>query len=171
MARKNFSKYVKGRVQHSFQLGTLGANAAIGSSLQAVTVDSMRCSSLKATWTLSDLTGASEDGPITVGVAHSDYTNAEIEAFIESTASWDIGDMGAREVRRRLIRVIGTFPSAGANDESVVLNDGKPVNTKLNWLLAEGDTLKPWAYNNGASALASTDPRIGVVGHANLWIV
>ncbi len=99
-----------------------------------------------------------------IGLAHSDYTDAEIEEYIETTDSWDQGNLvQGKEVRKRLIRRIGIFGSSG------VLNDGKPIHTRLNWLLRTGQTISLWAYNRGASALATTDPQVVAEGHANLW--
>ena len=128
-----------------------------------------RCSSLDATWSMSNFTPAQGDGPILVGVAHSDYTAAEIEEVIENTGSWTEGSKVEQEIAKRLVRVIGTLRSLTGATENDVLNDGKPIKTKLNWILNSGDTLKIWAYNIGGSALATTDPEVNVFGHANLW--
>jgi len=108
-------------------------------------------------------------GPIMCGIAHSDYSDAEIEAWIESsTKSWNRGALAEQEIDNRLIRRVGIFTpivSLGAE----VLNDGKPIKTKLNWPLMSGQGLKVWAYNMGSSPLATTDPNFHVQGHVNLF--
>ncbi len=125
-------------------------------------------SSVKATWSLKDLDPQPGDGPIVVGVAHSDYTVAEIEGWIEEGASWDQGNkVSTREINRRFIREVGVFPvnlAAGTN----VLNDGRPITTKCRWGLTTGQTVAFWAYNSGAGALVSGSI-LHVNGHANLW--
>ncbi len=109
-------------------------------------------------------------GPIVFGVAHSDYTDAEIEEVIENTASWDEGNKVQQEVAKRLVRTIGTMVGtelAGVSD--VKFNKGVPVKTKLNWILTTGDTLRLWGYNKSDGALSGTAPIIRANGHANLW--
>ncbi len=134
-------------------------------------VDSTRCSSIKCTYSLGGATPGDNIGPVIVGVAHSDYTSAEIEAYLEAASSWDIGDKIVKEVRSRLVRVIGVFDIPEGVGQAVRLNDGRAIRTKLNWLLAEGDTLGFWAYNSGPAAYATTDPNLIVQGKANLWQV
>ncbi len=155
---------MKGNVDEVLALGTLAAATLISADFDEVVEEKMLVSSIVSTYSLRELTAASGAGPIVVGVAHSDYTDAEIEAWLETTDSWDQGDLvQGKEVRNRLIRRIGIFGSSG------VLNDGKPIKTRLNWLLRTGQTLSVWGYNRGASALATTDPQIVLEGHVNLW--
>ncbi len=164
------SRYVRGNVDEQQLLGTLGAKVVISGNFSETVVQTTLATSLVANWSMQDYTFAQGDGPIMVGVAHSDYTSAEIEAFIENNASWDIGDMIGQEVGKRLIRIVGTFSGFDANvGAASALNDGKPIKTKLNWKLAIGDTLKVWAYNLGTSALATTDPFVSVEGHLNMF--
>ncbi len=166
-------KYIRGNVDELQALGTLGPLVVISSAFDEQVVDRTLCSSLVATWSLADMTQKLNVGPIMVGIAHSDYTSAEIEAFIENTGSWNEGDkVQSKEVGRRQIRVIGTFPSPsepGAGLGVATLNEGRPIKTKLNWILVEGRTLRVWAYNLGSAALDTTDPKVRVQGHANLW--
>ncbi len=169
--RRKFGRYLSGHIDHSLDLGTLAPNVLVGSDLADVVVDTTRISSIKATWAVNNMTPVSQAGPIVVGIAHSDYTDAEIEAWLEATGSWDMGNMVAKEIRSRRIRQVGIMPEASAATLSANLNDGLPVTTKLNWMLAEGDTLKVWAYNTGLAAFTSTTPKLLVNGKANLWVV
>ena len=116
------------------------------------------------------MTPTAADGPIMAGVCHSDYTNTEIEEWIEQGASWDQGDMVAQEEARRKIRLVGVFNTTGpgAQGAASVLNDGRPITTKCKWQLTTGDTVKFFAYNQGSGALAA-GAVLHVNGHANLW--
>ncbi len=163
-------RYLRGKIQKTLDLGTLGAKVLISTLLDGAVVERTRITSIVATWSLADFTDAIGDGPILCGVAHSDYTDAEIEAVIENSGSWDEGNLISQEIAKRRVRIIGSFESSVADSQGVaVLNDGKPIKTRLNWLLTTGDNLRVWAYNQGDSALATTDPDMSVSGHANLF--
>ncbi len=166
--RRAMGQYTKGNVDEALALGTLAAATLIGQAFGETAVEKCRISSIVATWALSEFTLGAGDGPISVGLAHSDYTDAEIEEVIEVTGSWDIGNKISRERMKRLVRHVGVF-NTQITGEAAVLNDGNSIKTKLNWGLVTGDTLRFWAYNHGTSALAGTDPQLEVTGHANLW--
>ncbi len=180
MARKKASRrrmrgrYLKGNVDEGLALGTLGSNVLVGVLFDDSVTERTRVSSVVATYSMSEFTQATGDGPIMVGLAHGDYTDAEVEEFIEQTGSWAEANLVGREVANRKVRILGTFPSAagaGVASEAVALNEGRPIKTKLNWVLTTGQTLRLWAYNLGASALATTDPAVRAQGHANLWVL
>ncbi len=159
--------YLPGNIDQDLGLATLAAKTAVLTATNTVS-EKRRVSSIKAVYALSDFTVAANAGPIMVGVAHSDYTLAEIEEWIERSGSWSMSDLVADEVRKRLIRRIGVFripPSAAG----AVLNDGKPIRTKLNWSLITGQGLQFFAYNLGTSALSTTSPNVNIQGKANLW--
>ncbi len=168
--RRRFRRYLRGAIQNAFNLGTLAGTTGIVNAVDDVVTEKTWISSVKATWALEDLTQAAGDGPIEVFIAHSDYTLAEIEEWIESTASWDQSDLVGQEVAKRKIRRVGAF---GANSASagntLVLNDGKPITTKCGWMLMTGQTVNIVAFNAGSSALGTTDPALLTSGHANLW--
>ncbi len=160
--------YMKGNVDETMQLGTLAPTTLISANFDEVVTEKHLISSLVATWALDGMVAG--QGPILFGVAHSDYTSAQIEEVIEATQSWNRGDKTAQEIAKRLVRVIGTFVGTqGSGTDDVQFNDGKPVKTKLNWLLITGATLKLWAYNISGAALTTADPNVRVNGHANLW--
>ncbi len=168
--RRNFAKYINGAIDLNSALSTLGPKAIASKDVSRTVVDTARISSVRCTHTLSGFTPIENAGPVVVGVAHSDYTGTEIEAYLESASSWDFGDKIAKEIRSRLIRIIGVFDTPQDAAKSAQLNEGRPITTKLNWLLAEGDTLQFWAYNSGPAAFATTDPNYHVTGKANIWM-
>lgn len=163
-------RYIRGRVDEELALGTLAAKTLIGTTFDETVVDRTLVSSIKAVWSLQNFTAIAGDGPIMVGVAHGDYSDAEIEEVLENTGSWNEGDMIAQERSKRKIRTIGTFDIqvADAAEGAAVLNEGRLIHTKLNWILNQGVRLKIWGYNLGTGAL-TTGAVINANGHANLW--
>lgn len=118
---------------------------------------------------MSDFTIGAGIGPFLVGIAHSDYTAAEVEAWIEQTQSWNEGDLIGQEIAKRKIRIVGTFHNFGDAATTFTLNDGKPIATKLGWILIQSQQLSLWAYNLGTAAVATTVPTVNVQGHVNLF--
>ncbi len=167
---RKYRRYLRGVVNDKIDLGTLGSKVLIGVDLAGTVDEETFVSSLVAVWGISEFTNAIGDGPIVVGVAHGDYSDAEIEAFIENAASWKSGDLTAQEIAKRKIGIVGEFRTSPSDSSGVqVLNEGKPIHTKCNWILKTGETLHIWAYNQGESPLATTDPDVDVTGHVNLW--
>jgi len=161
-------RYLKGNIDENLGLGTLASGTLISDTWDETVNERSLVSSVVASWSVDLLT--SPQGPILFGVAHSDYTDAEIEEVIENAGSWNEGDLVSQEKAKRKIRIIGQFVSeelAGTTD--VRFNEGKPVKTKLNWILNQGQTLKMWAYNRSDTALATTAPVVRCSGHANIW--
>lgn len=161
--------YIRGNLNETFPLGTLAATTLVAQLVGGSVGESTWISSVKAIWALENLTEAAGQGPIMVGFAHSDYTAAEVEEYIENDNSWKIGDEIAKEISRRKIRIVGIFRAPGVALGPQVLNEGRPITTKVNWMINTGQTLDLWAYNTGDVALATTSPDVVVQGHVNLW--
>ena len=161
-------KYIRGNIAENIALGTLAANTLISGSTDTVNERTL-ISSVVASYSLSGMTPIENSGPILVGLAHGDYSDAEIEAWVENQSGWDEGDLIQQEISDRKIRRIGLFDIPSAATEAVALNEGRTIRTKLNWTLLQAQVLKVWAYNTGTAALATTDPNVHVQGHANLW--
>ncbi len=150
------------------QLGTLAANALIRNVWDETVVERTLISSIVSTWSLDGMVAG--QGPILFGIAHSDYGATEIEEVIENTGGWNEGDKVSQEIAKRQIRIIGQFVGTqGTGTNDVKFNEGKPVKTKLNWILVTGQTLSMWAYNISGAALTTADPEMLANGHANLW--
>lgn len=159
-------RYLKGNVDEDLIISSSAKIVTSGLFDETVNERTL-ISSIVATYSLENFTSGPGDGPMVVGIAHGDYSGTEIEETLESTDSWKEGDKVAQEIARRQIRTIGVFDDKDGA-ATVHLNDGKPIKTKLNWILTTGQTLRLWVYNSGSSAL-STVPVAHCQGHVNLW--
>ncbi len=162
-------RYIKGNIDLNGNLGTLAPATGILLVPADVVEERTFVSSVKCIYSLAGMTPIENTGPIHVGVAHSDYTLSEIEAWIKQSSGWAAGDKVAQEISNRLIRRIGTFDVPVSATGSVSLNDGKPITTKLNWTITTGQNVQFYVFNEGTAALATTDPNCHITGHANLW--
>ncbi len=170
-SRRRMGRYIRGNVNEQLSMAALASKTGVLAAFDETVNERALISSLVARYGLEGLTPATQVGPIMVGVAHSDYTLAEIEEWIESTGTWDEGNKQQQEVGQRLIRRIGVFETSrgAAAIGSSVLNDGKAIKTKLNWILNQGQTLNLWVYNLGNAAVATTTPIVTAEGHVNLF--
>ncbi len=168
--RRKFRRYLKGNIDFQLALVTLAGDTLLGANAPDSVTETAWLSSVKASYALRAYTVAAGDGPVVVGLAHSDYTDAEIEEWMENTTSWQQGNKIAQEKAKRFIRQIGVFslPLNAAEVGDISLNDGRLITTKCGWLLTTGQTVKFWAYNSASGAL-TTGSVFHVNGHANLW--
>ncbi len=168
--RRRMGRYLKGNVDEEVALTVLSSKDVVSSIFDEVVFDRTFVSSIVASYALANWTPIANAGPIIFGVAHSDYNDAEIEEWLELTGQWNEGNLvSSREVGKRLIRQVGSFGSPDAATDVQRFNDGRPMKTKLNWILLEGQTLRLWAYNAGSAAVATTAPSLTANGHANLF--
>ncbi len=155
----------KVRVTSSTALGALAALDVVSGAITSAPTERIRVVSAHLSFSLADLT-ATDDG-CEIGLAHGDYTAAEIEECLESQASIDAGDKIANEQANRLVRSIGTFSDTDTAGGSGDLNDGVPIKTKLNWVLQTGETLNIWA-RNGSGTVYTTGGKI--LCNGVLWV-
>ncbi len=148
------------RVTDEQALATLASDTALTGGLHGGIVAAIRIVTAKLTWAVSGLTAG--EGPLTVGYAHGDYSVTEIKECLEAQASASGQDKIAQEQANRLIRVVGVIPSGNQS-----LNDGKPISTKLNWLIRPGVVLNAFVYNEDTTGLTT-----GAFLHTqgNLWV-
>ncbi len=139
------------QVFHVLAFGALASSTLIGVNMLAAGDNEYRLLTIKGLWSIRDLTVG--EGPLIFGVAHSDYTDAEIEEFLETETMLTRGNMVAtREIGRRLVRRIGIFTGNAAEE---TINDGKPVYTRLNWPMATAIVPKLWIYNASGATLTT----------------
>ena len=168
--KRPFRRYLRGKVNQEISIGTIGSKAANATVMPDSVSEKAWISSMRASWALSNYTPVADAGPILVGVAHSDYSTAEIEEFLETLGSWDEGDLIEQERARRRIRVVGVFEEPEDTTDVVVLGDGGAITTKLGWMLQSGMSLKTFTYNLGGVSLSgATTPNLAIRGHVNLW--
>ncbi len=156
----------KVRVVQGIAVGALATLDVLSGAITASSAATLRLVSVNLNYKIVDLGSASDDGQ-EFGLAHSDYSAAEIEECLEASASIDAGNHIEREKANRLVRSIGTFvgdPLAGGDKQ---FNDGKPMKTKLNWLLTPGDTLHMW-IRNGSATVYTTGAAI--IAQGDLWV-
>ncbi len=138
------------KVSETVPLGALTSGGIVAQIFDDVASEKMFLLSIEATYGLAE--GAGDQGPIAIGVAHSDYTGAEILEWFQSTSGWDLGDKIAQEQQRRKIRQVGTFRGDKPNE---VLNDGRMFKTPLRFVIETGQSLQQWAINQDASTLTT----------------
>ncbi len=160
--RRRRTRVIKGNVDEELTLGALANDTVFSESFDNVCAEKMFALSIEAVYSRHSI--ALTEGPIVFGVAHNDYSAAEIEEFIEATGSWDTGDLIAQEINRRKIRIVGVFDGEDAEEKFA---DGKSVKTPLKWMLNSTDTLRFWAYQKSGAPL--TD---GCILNANghVWL-
>ncbi len=143
------------RFKFDIPLSTLGSGVMLVGAIGIGTGQEHFALSADCSWTISDLTIG--QGPIAVGLAHSDYTVAELDEWYEATATLT-GDKIEQEEGRRLVRDVGIF--APENALNGRLNDGNPKRTKLMMRVEDTKTINVWARNMGASPLSTTNPNV-----------
>ncbi len=155
------------RIATEFAIGALAAKDVISGAMTNVTSDKTRFISLDCSWGISNHAATIDDG-YAFGVAHSDYSSAEIEECLEAGASMDLGDKIAQEQANRLVREIGQISGLGnVVSEGIPFNDGKRVKIRLNWLMSEGDSLAVWVRNASGAVYTSGTT---LVASGDLWI-
>ncbi len=156
------------RVTAVLAVGALATKDVISAGATGTVTSTIRVMSVKQTYTWSNI-GASDDDSLEFGLAHSDYSAAEIEEALEATTSIDPGDKIAGERANRLVRSIGTISAAlaGAAGGGAPYNNGLPKKTKLNWLLTEGDSLSIWV-RNGSGTVYTTGSSLQTIGE--MWV-
>lgn len=134
----------------SMALGTLADNTVVGAVLGNTVANDTYLISADLMASLANHTAG--EGPITVGIAHGDLSDAEIEECLEAVASWDNSDQIAQEHRRRKVRTIGVFPGVGTEES---LNNGNPIRVRCRFTLHSGLGIKIWAHNRSGAALTT----------------
>ncbi len=138
------------RITGSVAVGALASGDVISGAFTTASVESYRLKSINLSYSWTEIQALIDDG-FEFGVAHSDYTAAEIEECLEATEAIDLGDKIAQEKTNRLVRTIGRINSGNlvtAGSGSSQFNDGRLRKTKLNWLMTTGKTLNIWVRNS-----------------------
>ncbi len=146
--------------------GALAAQDVTSGNLTATSANPYRVMSLDLSWSLVDLGATSDDGQ-EFGVAHSDYSAAEIEECLEQEGSIDVGNKVEQEQANRLVRTIGQMTGAPGTGAGLSFNDGRRVKTKLNWAIGIGDRVVIW-IRNGSGTIWTTGAQ--VITNGVIWV-
>jgi len=157
--RRSLNRYRQPPVNATLDLETLDSLDVIGSELTPAAASKYRVLSVALTVGCVNLTAG--EGPISIGYADGDYTDAEIEQYLEVVGGFTLGNRVEQEQANRIIRRIATIDSL-----EPMANDGQPIKTKLNWLVDIGKTTRFWAYNLGAQL--TTGATVKIDGVANI---
>lgn len=151
MARKRSSGLVVVNVQKQLALSTLADETVLGGGVGSAFPQSVYALSAKLTWAIRGHTAG--EGPILVGVAHSDLEVSEIKECIDSQWSGIWGDdLIAAEQARRPVRIVGQFSGVGTEE---TLGDGREIKTTLKFSVADGKALQIFAMNKSGAALTT----------------
>ncbi len=152
--------------QVQFSLGALVNDVVISSDmLPSVFTEDFWCSSVYATWAIRGLTPT--EGPISVGLAHNDYTVTEIAEATDVTLTGP-GSKIEQERSRRLVRKVGTFRGLESNE---ILKNGVDIRTGMKFTIEDGKMIEVWAQNRSAATL-TTGAVVEVEGVAyGRWLV
>ncbi len=147
--------------------GALATGAVASNQVINAAVNSYRLISVDASYSWTDIVAAVDDGCV-FGLAHGDYSAAEIEECLESFASIDPGLKIEQERSRRLVRSIGTIQgSHDSANSGAAFNDGRRVKTRLNWLITPGQQLQLW-IRNASGVVWTTGSSVSIAG--DLWV-
>ncbi len=149
------------RINAASVTGALAPLAVVSNPITSAVSDPLRFMSVKSSF--QAVNGIAADEGAAFGLAHSDYTAAEVEECLEATGALDKGDKVAQEQANRLVREIGTLDL----DPSTKWNDGRQIKIRLNWLMSTGDTLNLW-IRNSSGTIYSTGGGIAIAGE--LWV-
>lgn len=150
MARKRDPNFAGLPVEADLGLATLAADTVQISTLCEALSEDFHAISMDSVWSMRGHTAG--EGPIAVGVAHGDFTAAEVEEYLELNYQDPHNKIDAeRATRGRWIRTIAIFDGV-ASDEKV--NNGVNIRTKLNFLI-EDEGFNIWAWNKDSSSLTT----------------
>ncbi len=100
-----------------------------------------------------------DEGPITVGFAHSDLSDGEIQEALDAQVM-NPDDIIAKERSRRPVRQVGVFHT---NESEENLNDGNPKKMPMKFSIGNGFFLDMWARNRSGSTL-TTGAKVSIDG-------
>ncbi len=133
-------------------IGALAVKDVVSNAFAGAVVDREFLLSIKGAWTWRGVPAG--EGPLQFGIAHSDYTAAEIEEALEATGSWSEVNQIAAEQSRRKVRIVGVIDDEDADGE-MAFNEGQLTKTTCKWVQANGTGLQLWARNLGGATLTT----------------
>lgn len=155
--KRGNSNFVAIRVSISKALGVLADSTMLLESIIDSIDTDLYVISADLYWSLLQHTAG--EGPIMFGLAHGDYSVAEVDEWYESNSE-DFNNKIAQEQNKRQCRQAGQFAGLGTDE---VLNDGKSVRTKIKFRVNAAQALNIWIRNESVNAM-TTGARVNVNG-------
>ena len=147
LRRKNF---VAIPYRGSVTLSTLAANTVVDAALfDTVLGEDLFCISTDLECQLQGFTAA--EGPLEFGMAHSDYSEGEVEEAL-SVSFFNPDNKIEQERARRAVRRIGAFPGLTTNE---VFRDGTKYRQTLKFSVGNGFTVNLFVANRGPGTLTT----------------
>ncbi len=156
------------RVNSGMSIGALASADVISAAIVNNATNNMRVVSAHLSFTWADIQAVIDDA-MAFGIAHGDYTSAEIEECLEAAGGMDKGDKIALEQSNRLVREVGQISGlkAAPIGSGAEFNDGRLIKIKLNWNLSIGEALQVWVRNN-SGVVYTTGSTLSTSG--KLWV-
>ncbi len=130
-------------------LATLADEAVFKAALTTLGITKFRVISSDLMWVINGLTA--QEGPLIVGISNSDLSTTEIKEALDANPNSQ-ADIIAIERNKRPVRRSGVFVGLATDD---VLNNGKPIRTRLHTILDEGKELDAWCRNKSGATLTT----------------
>ncbi len=148
--RRRRSGLIVVRAQGSVTLGTLSNLIVVASGLNPDGPnDTMWAISADLLLSTDGMTAG--EGPLLVGIAHSDYSVVEIAEAL-AAGNFNQSDKIDVERGRRFVRDTGYFPVIATHE---VIGDGKAIRTKLGFRVEAGQDLQLFVQNRSGVALTT----------------
>ncbi len=169
-AHKKGSKYPKGFVaipiNASITLSTLANNTVLTGGILGTLTEDLFVMSADLQWNIRSLTVG--ETPVTVGLAHGDYSVGEILEALD-VSMLGPGTKIEQERARRLIRRVGVFGESSADQ---ALADGKSIKTKCKFVIQNGKDLNAYVVNRSGEANLTTGAIVQIFGTVyGRWIL
>ncbi len=147
-SRRRSSRFQVIKFNANRALTTLADTVVVSQVLTALSQDFFAIAA-DCRWAIRGLTAG--EGPLNVGYHNSDLSVTEITESLDASPTSE-SDIIARERTRRPVRSAGTF--SGATTEEV-LNNGKPIRTKLRFNLANSLEVSAFIRNESGAPLST----------------
>lgn len=147
---RNRQNFVAIPFSNASALGALTDETIIKSSLTPAFGEDIWIISVDINFIIRD--GTSGETPLFVGLAHGDYTVAEILEAVNAEVT-DPDDKIAQEHAKRKVRKIGAVYSMGTAPQR--FNDGKIFRQKVQFSVGDGHTIDFWIKNQSGATLTT----------------
>lgn len=158
MAKKRDRNFVVIPVAGSLALGTIGNDIVMSVDLTGSLGEDLFCISADLNWYVRGLTAGQGD-PMTVGVAHSDYSDTEIRECVDGTYTSPDELIEKEQTMRKVRKSAQMMPLDDDNDHvilhAVPIFEGWSMRTRMGWSIGDGKAASAWIWNRSGGALTT----------------